>query len=128
MGRYPPWMRKRREALGWTQSETASHADLSPTQVYQVERGRAGSDRTAQRIKRALLAPYLRQRCEREQSKRWAPAQESWPRTPQAMQDAILDLAGDLLNDGMPEQADLVLELVPEKERVAFLDDFFDDL
>jgi transcriptional regulator with XRE-family HTH domain len=51
-------IRAARQALGWTQSELASKAGVSPRTVHAVEKGRSCRQATKRRILTALGVPW----------------------------------------------------------------------
>ncbi len=51
-------IRAARQANGWTQSELAERAGVSPRTIYAVERGRACRQATKRRILSALGVPW----------------------------------------------------------------------
>ncbi len=51
-------IRAARQAHGWTQSELADRAGVSPRTIYAVERGRSCRQATKRRILNALAVPW----------------------------------------------------------------------
>lgn len=51
-------IRAARQAQGWTQSELAERAGVSPRTIYAVERGRSCRQATKRRILNALGVPW----------------------------------------------------------------------
>ncbi len=127
MGRYR--LRQRREAIGLTQARLAKMADVLPAYVSLAERGK-GSASDQQKIRYALfdLERKLRQDKRRERAlarihRYWLDLEPSL--AADGLKRAILDRAWMLLERGEAEQADLLLEIVPEADARKFLDEYF---
>lgn len=116
-----------RGRLGVTQAEVARLAKLPPTKVSLVEHAM----RHLPAVKAVLMALEERRRESRLSEEKAAAVEQAWAEggetdAAQIAKQAMLEMAWKLLDSGMTDLADELLESLPRADAMQLLDEFFD--
>jgi len=124
-------LRERRERLELSQARIAEKANLKASDVSIAETGKDNAGWRTRRLRRALIAEELLQRKLRHETSRIDRQRAVWNDIPDCPgKERLIELMGDvvwrLLDGAQVEEADLILEMMPEPIATKLLDDFFD--